>query len=110
MPVTTTLSTVPGKITRQRGHDLKTLEYFGPSLESETVPNLTNVAQITTAVHNFGTKLRAHYPDTSFYVSVTLPKGARKPNGYDAARNENGFGQNNFLRIEDGRDLKDFTL
>ena len=85
MPVTITLSTVPGKLTRERGYTTKTIELFGPSLATETVSAIGNVAQIKQAVARFGAKVRADHPNESFYVSVHLQKGARKPNGYDAA-------------------------
>ena len=105
MPVTITLSTVPGKLTRERGYITKTIELFGPSLATETVPAVGNVAQIKQAVARFGAKVRADHPNESFYVSVRLQKGARKPNGYDAASSRNGFGQDDFLHVEEGRDI-----
>ena len=40
---------------------------------------------IKAAVARFGAKVRAAHPDASFYVSVRLARGHRKPNGYDAA-------------------------
>jgi hypothetical protein len=64
-----------------------------------------NVAQIKEAVARFGARVRADHPNESFYVSVRLQKGARKPNGYDAASNRNGFGQDDFLHVEEGRDI-----
>jgi hypothetical protein len=42
MPVTITLSTVPGKLTRERGYTTKTIELFGPSLAIETLPAIGN--------------------------------------------------------------------
>ena len=105
MPVTITLSTVTGKLTRERGYTTKTIELFGPSLATETVPAVGNVAQIKQAVARFGAKIRADHPNESFYVSVRLQKGARKPNGYDAASSRNGFGQDDFLHVEEGRDI-----
>ncbi len=106
MPVTITLSTVPGKLTRERGYTTKTIELFGPSLATETVPAIGNVAQIKQAVARFGAKVRADHPNESFCVSVRLQKGARKPNGYDAASSRNGFGQDDFLHVEEGRDIR----
>jgi len=105
MSVTITLSTLPGKLTRERGYTTKTIELFGPSLATETVPAVGNVAQIKEAVARFGAKVRADHPDESFYVSVRLQKGARKPNGYDAASSRNGFGQDDFLHVEEGHDI-----
>jgi hypothetical protein len=105
MPVTITLSTVPGKLTRERGYTTKTIELFGPSLATETMPAIGNVAQIKEAVTRFGAKVRAGHPNESFYVSVRLQKGTRKRNGFDAASSHNGFGQDDFLHVEDGRDI-----
>jgi len=110
MPVTITLSTVPGKLTRERGYTTKTIELFGPSLATETVPAVGNVAQIKQAVARFGAKVRADHPKESFYVSVRLQKGVRKPNGYDAASSRNGFGQDDFLHVEEGRDIGQATV
>ena len=103
MPVTITLSTVPGKLTRGDGYTSKTVELFGPSLAAETLTAVSTVPDIKAAVARFGAKVRAAYPDASFYVSVRLARGHRKPNGYDAAASRNGFGQDDFMRVEDRR-------
>ena len=64
---------------------------------------VSTVPDIKAAVARFGAKVRAAHPDASFYVSVRLAKGHRKPNGYDAAARRNGFGQDDFMRVEDRR-------
>jgi hypothetical protein len=109
MPVTITLSTVPGKLNRERGYTTKTIELFAPSLATETLPAIGNVAQIKEAVARFGAKVRADHPNESFYVSVRLQKGTRKPKGYDAASSRNGFGQDDFLHVEEARDIGQAT-
>ncbi len=103
MPVTITLSTMPGKLTREDRYTAKTLELFGKSLASETLNAVATVPEIKAAVARFGAGVRAEHPGASFYVSVRLAKGNRKPNGYDVASNRNGFGQDDFLQVEDKR-------
>ena len=103
MPVTVTLATVPGKLTREDSYSSKTIELFGLSLAAETLTAVSTVPDIKAAVARFGAKVRAAHPDASFYVSVRLAKGHRKPNGYDAAARRNGFGQDDFMRVEDRR-------
>ena len=103
MPISITLSTVPGKLTREDSYTSKTVELFGPSLAAETLTAVSTVPDIKAAVARFGAKVRAAHPDASFYVSVRLAKGHRKPNGYDAAASRNGFGQDDFMRVEDRR-------
>ena len=103
MPVTVALATVPGKLTREDSYTSKTIELFGPSLAAETLTAVSTVPDIKAAVARFGAKVRAAHPDASFYVLVRLAKGHRKPNGYDAAARRNGFGQDDFMHVEDRR-------
>ena len=102
MAVTITLFTLPGRLTRARGYTLKTVEMFGESLDSDTLTAIASVADIRAAVARFGKKVRASHPEASFYVSVRLARGHRKPKGYDDATRSNGFGQDDFLHTEDG--------
>lgn len=44
MPVTITLSTVPGKLIREDGYTSKTIELFGPSLTLTTFAAMGEVA------------------------------------------------------------------
>ena len=103
MAVSITLSTVPGKLTREDRYTSSTIEVFGRSLATETIVALSSTADIRTAVARFEAKVRADHPDASFYVSVRLAKGNRKPNGYDAASRGNGLGQEDFMHVEDRR-------
>ncbi len=107
MPVTVTLSTIPGALTRERGYTTKTIDLFGPSLAREALTAISTVPDIRAAVARFGARVRAEHPNSSFYVSVQLAKGHRKPSGYDAASNRNGFGQDEFMHVLDaqGTDL-----
>lgn len=103
MPVTITLSTIPGKLTREDGYITKTVELFGRSLTNETTTTISTVPDIEAAVARFGALARAEHPDASFLVLVRLAKGHRKPNGFDTALRRNGFGQDDFLHVEKGR-------
>ena len=103
MPVTVTLTTVPGHQTLEDYGTSQTISIMGASLGHETLPALANVAEIKAAVARFGARIRAEHPEASFYVSVRLAKGQRKPNGYDAASRRNGLGQENFMHVTDRR-------
>ncbi len=103
MAVTVTLSTVPATAAKEKYGTTLSLDLFGPSLGTEILPAVSNVAEIKAAVARFGAKVRAAHPEVSFFVSVSLAKGSRKPNGYDAARRGNGLGQEDFVRVTDRR-------
>ncbi len=103
MAITITLSTVPGTLNHEDYGTSKTISLFGPSLGTETLAALTTVADIKAAVARFGARIRAEHPEESFWVSVRLAKGNRKPNGYDAISRGNGLGQEDFMRVTDRR-------
>ena len=103
MAITVTLSTLPGSLTREDRYTSKTVELFGTSLGREILPAIRNVADIKAAVAAFGARMRAEHPDASFYISVSLARGCRKPNGYDDASRVNGFGQDDFMHVQDKR-------
>ena len=103
MAVTITLSTVPGTMNQEDYGTSKTLELLGPSLGTETLPALLTVADIRAAVARFGARIRAEHPKASFWVSVSLAKGNRKPNGYDASSRGNGLGQEDFMHVTNRR-------
>lgn len=103
MAVTITLSTLPASLTREDGWTSKKIELLGRSLGREILPTIGSVADIKDAVASFGAKMRVEHPDASFYVSVNLAKGRRKPRGYDDATRTNGFGQDDFMHVADKR-------
>jgi len=107
MPVIVTLATVPGHRTLEDYGTSKTISVMGDSLGHERLPSVSNVAEIRAAVARFGAKVRAAHPEASFYVSVRLATGQRKPNGYDAACRGNGLGQEDFMRVTDRRTKAD---
>lgn len=103
MPVNVTLSTMSGKVVRGDRYSSKVLEITGESLLREDIPGLSNVEEIKAAVGKFGKRVRELHPEASFQVIIRLAKGCRKPRGYDLASNGNGFGQENFMHVEDQR-------
>jgi hypothetical protein len=72
MAVTLTLSTTPATAAREKYGTTMSLDLLAPSLGSETLTAVSNVAEIKTAVARFGAKMRTAYPEASFYVSVSL--------------------------------------
>ena len=103
MPVTVTLSTVPGSKSLEDYGISRTMDLFGASLGHEVLPAVANVDGIKAAVARFGARTRAEHPEASFYVSISLATGQRKPNNFDAACRNNGLGQEDFMRITDRR-------
>ncbi len=51
------------------------------------------MAEIGRLVKVFGDGVAQQHPEVSFMVSVSVVKGSRKPNGFDAANTRNGLGQ-----------------
>jgi len=102
MPITINLCTVPGSIELHGSYASKTLEVFGGSLAQEAVA-VTTVTDVRAAVQAFGQRVRAAHPNASFLVSISIRRGDRKPRGYDATYLQNGFGQEDFLRVVDKR-------
>ena len=100
MPTTIRLTTMPGKKQKGRGYTSLVLEVFGASLGAETV-TISRVHEIAPTVKTFGTRIRAAHPNASFKVIISLPKGQRKPAGYDAAENAGHFGEDAFMHFED---------
>jgi len=63
-----------------------------------------NVAEIAVLVKTFGDGVARQHPEISFMVSVSVVKGSRKPNGFDAANNCNGLGQEAWMKTIDKAD------
>ena len=101
MPITITLRTVPGRLEKHRGYISRILEPFGPSLGTETLEVEAKISVIATAVANFGKFISDAHPDASFGIVVNLKRGQRKPDGFDAAYDRNGFGQDDHMRVID---------
>ena len=53
----------------------------------------------------------ARHPAQSFTVLVSVAKGSRKPNGFDAARGDNGLGQESWMKtvVQDDRMMPGFA-
>lgn len=101
MPCSINLKTLPAHFEDRPYGRSKVMEIFGKSLRDETVHNIKTVADIRTAVGAFGAKVAEAHPDESFMIVVILGRGSRKPAGFDAADNKNGFGQEDFIRTRE---------
>ncbi|MDD2878343.1 MAG: hypothetical protein PHT60_13975 [Acidiphilium sp.] len=97
MPCTITLSAIPGRKT----HFGMTLALTGKSLDRKTIEVVSTVNDIRSAVADFGRAVHEAHPEESFYVSVSIAKGCRKPNGYDAADKNDGLGERTYLKMEE---------
>jgi len=98
MSATINLSTMPGHIEDCDGYRVKTMQLGGAPLGREAV-TVSTVADIAAAVQAFGTRVRAVHPDSSFRVLISMKGSDRKPRGYDRAYLNNGFRQEDFLRV-----------
>ena len=103
MPTPITLTTVPGTLEQGRGYVMKTVDLFGPSLDTDRI-TVQRTADIAPAVRRFGERVRAVHPDASFKVLLRIAKGERKPSGYDAAQKTGAFGQDAFMRMTESRE------
>ena len=97
MPCTITLSTIPGRKTPFG----MTLALMGKSLDRKTIEVVGTVNDIKSAVADFGKSVHQTHPDESFYISVSIAKGCRKPNGYDAAQKRHELGQETYMKMEE---------
>ncbi len=100
MPTTIRLTTMPGKKQKGRGYTSLVLDLFGASFGTEIV-TISRVHEIAPTIKAFAARIRAGHPNASFKVIISLPKGQRKPPGYDAAKNAGQFGEDAFMHFED---------
>lgn len=89
-----TLRALPGHHERTPGESCCVTigEILGERLGNERA-EIRNLADIRVAVQSSGTQFAATHPDRCFIVSITVAKGCRKPDGFDAANRGNGLGQ-----------------
>lgn len=97
MPCTIILKTIPGHRTPVG----ICLDVMGKSLDRKTIEVVSTVNDIRSAIADFGRTVHAVHPNESFYISVSIAKGSRKPNGYDAADKNDGLGERAYLKMEE---------
>ena len=87
------LTALPACLERHptRCYTTKVTELLGTCLGQGggQVKSLDDVRRLVTC---FGQGVAARHPGHSFTVLVSVAKGSRKPNGFDAARGNNGLG------------------
>lgn len=89
---------VPG-----RSYQMSVIELLGACFGRGRI-EAKNVAEIAVLVKTFGEGVARQHPEVSFMVSVSVVKGSRKPNGFDAANSRNGLGQETWMKTIDKAD------
>ena len=94
-----TLTALPGhhEQTPGRPYTSTVIEVLGAVL-GRTRIEAKSLDAIRVAVAAFGAEVAAQHPGRSFTVSVLVPKGSRKPSGFDAANRSNGLGQEAWMQ------------
>lgn len=102
---TFTLTALPGHHEQTSGRAYKStvIELLGSCLGRSRVEG-KNVTEIASLVRTFGDGVARQHPEVSFMVSVSVAKGSRKPNGFDAANSRNGLGQETWMKTIDKAD------
>jgi hypothetical protein len=102
MPCAIMLRAIPGHFEDGPGYRSRVLEILGDVYGERSIPAAANLADIAKAVKAFGQDISAVRPGVSFQIMVSIRKGSRKPNGFDAADHENGFGQDDYMKVLSG--------
>ena len=91
---TFTLTALPGHHEQElgRSYTVTVIELLGRCLGRSRIEAKT-IVDLVPLIKTFGDGVAKQHPDVSFMVSVSVVKGSRKPNGFDAANNRNGLGQ-----------------
>ena len=100
-----TLTALPGHHEQAPGRAYKStvIELLGSCIGRNRIEAKT-IADLVPLIKTFGDGVAKQHPDVSFMVSVSVVKGSRKPNGFDAANNRNGLGQETWMRTIDKAD------
>ena len=91
---TITLTAVPARFEQHQtcSYTTNVAELLGTCL-GRSDSEAKNLHEIRTRVTCFGQGVAAQHPGQSFTVLVGTAKASRKPNGFDAARFNNGLGR-----------------
>ena len=96
MPAILNMTAIPGHLEKTSGYNSKVLETCGRDFGRES-KSIKTVVDARDAIAGFGARIKAEQPQTSFYVSLAVRKGDRKPRGFDDASRNGGLGQDAFL-------------
>ena len=100
MAATLIMTALPGHLEKGPSYTSRQIEVLGREYGRGS-RIIGTVAEAREAVSTFGAQIRAEYPDASFYISVLVRKGDRKPRGFDDASSNSGLGQDDFLTLRD---------
>ncbi len=100
MPAILNMTAVPGHLEKTLGYTSKVIEILGRvyGRESKIIGTVADVREVIAA---FGARIKSEHPDTSFYLSVSVRKGDRKPRGFDNASRNDELGQDDFLTFRE---------
>ena len=87
MPAVLNMTALPGHLEKTCGYTSKVLEILGRQFGRDS-KIIGSVADAREAVAAFAARIKVEHPDTSFYVSLSVRKGDRKPRGFDDARHD----------------------
>ena len=100
MPAILYMTAIPGHLEKTCGYTSKVLEILGREFGRES-KIIGTVADAREAVAAFAARIKAEHPNASFYVSMSVRKGDRKPRGFDDASRNGGLGQDDFLILRE---------
>lgn len=98
MPATLNMVAIPGHLEKTSGYTSKVIKICGRDFGRES-KTIGTVADAREAAATFGSRIKAEQPNTSFYISMAVRKGDRKPRGFDDAIRNGGLGQDDFLTL-----------
>lgn len=93
-----TLSACPATSTRHHRYTSITMSVLDRLGEPEKA-EVRNLDDVRAAVQRYGKMLAAAHKDVSFLVSVSVQRGSRKPNGFDAAQSGDQLGTKAWLIV-----------
>ena len=98
MPAILNMTAIPGHLEKTYGYTSKVVEILGRvyGRESKIIGTVADAREVIAA---FGARIKSGHPDTSFYLSVSVRKGDRKPRGFDDASRNDDLGQDDFLTL-----------
>ncbi len=100
MPAVLNMIAIPGHLEKTCGYTSKVLEILGRQFGRES-KIIGTVADAREAVAAFAAQVKTEHPDASFYISMTVRKGDRKPRGFDDASRNGELGQDDFLVLRE---------
>ncbi len=100
MPAVLNMTALPGHLEKTCGYTSKVLEILGRQFGRDS-KIIGTVADAREAIAAFAARVKAEHPGASFYISLSVRKGDRKPRGFDDASRNGGLGQDDCLLLRE---------